>query len=131
MRLEEQHKPDCRRKGLVLIRVGDRFLRPGVVTLAYDFERPGGLVVNAARDQRILGLEVRDLAIRSLQETGPVATRNGQLAVGWGEGELPEETVRITELAVTSDPISIEDGVAAQIETVELERGADALAPIT
>src|SRR5258705_5861295 len=55
--LEEQHQADGWRERLVRRRRGDLILGPVVVQLGDYLERLGSLVVDAARDQGVLGPE--------------------------------------------------------------------------
>src|SRR4051812_32792960 len=105
--LEEQHQADGRREGLVLVRRRLLVLRPGVVALAHDLEGLGGLVVDAAGDERVLGLE-RGLAVGGLQVARSEAAGERHLAVGRSHGDLADEAVRGPELTVVADAEAVD-----------------------
>src|SRR5215212_6048036 len=134
MDLEEQHQAESRGKGLVLVGPALVFLGPGVVALSHYLERLGSLVVDATRNQGVLGLESR-LAVGRLEEAGTVAPGHCDLAVGRSKGELADETVGIAELAIASHADALDrpatgDRIAAA-HAVELQGSADALPEVT
>src|SRR3954466_8172330 len=128
--LEEQHQAKGRCERLVLRVVGDRFLGPGVVALADDLKRLGGLVVDAAGDQAVLGLEIDGFARVRLEEARSIARCQRHFAGGRSERQLADEPVGVPELAVSSDTKAT-DRTVPTADAIELQGGADALAPIT
>src|SRR4029453_14780507 len=134
MELEEQHQADRWGKGLVLVGPTLVFLGPGVVTLSDHLEGLGSLVIEATRDQGVLGLE-GGLAVGTPEVVEPIAGRNRELAVGRGKRELADEAVGVTELTVAAHTNTLNRAAAGHriptTHAVELQGGANALPVVT